>query len=237
MLQILERLRGPAAMTVHIFDSARRDFRAVYRLQRLGAFVLRDDAAAPLPVWAAQCAAETAHTPDPLSAPMTVRRGSLALAGGLGIGRLRLTRVGYLPSDPIPPAAGPAAPVSAGLPAPATAQAHSPAQPAPELIPCDFCAGTGRIRSFAFDPPDAWVDDVCESCGGSGFTEVDLSEPDPSIAKTLALSLAECVRVIDDFYHCPVSSDVDLHAALKAVCQRARKTLTDTGYPLSRWPF
>ena len=229
-------------MTVHIFDSARRDFRAVYRLQRLGAFVLRDDAAAPLPVWAAQCAAETAHTPDPLSAPMTVRRGSLALAGGLGIGRLRLTRVGYLPSDPIPPAAGPAAPVSAGLPAPATAQAHPPAQPdpqdpTPELIPCDVCAGTGRVRvcSFAFDSPDEF--DFCESCGGFGFTEVDLSEPDPSIAKTLALSLAECVRVIDDFYHCPVSSDVDLHAALKAVCQRARKTLTDTGYPLSRWPF
>lgn len=220
--------------------AARLNYLTAYRLQRLGAFVLRDDAAAPLPVWAAQCAAETAHTPDPLSAPMTVRRGSLALLVGLGVGRLRSCPP-RLPLDPIPPAAGPAAPVPAGLPAPATVQARPPAQsdpsPSSDSCPCDVCAGTGRIRSFAFDPPDSWVDDVCESCGGSGFTEVDLSEPEPIPAKLLALSLAECVRAIDDFYHCQVSSDVDLHAALKAACQRARSTLSETGYSLSRWPF
>lgn len=217
--------------------AARLNYLTAYRLQRLGSFVLRDDAAAPLPVWAAQCAAETAHTPDPLSAPMTVRRGAHALARGLGlgIGRLRLTRFGYLPPDPIPPAAGPAALVLAGLPAPATAQAHPPAQPnphpqdpSPELIPCDFCAGTGRVRDAC---------DFCESCDGFGFTEVDLSEPDPSIAKTLALSLADCLQAIDAFYHCQVSGAADLHAALKLSAQRARKTLIDTGYPLSRWPF
>ncbi|MFO1357854.1 hypothetical protein [Plasticicumulans sp.] len=217
--------------------AARRDYLTAYRLQRLGARVpLRTDARAPLAVWAAGAAAQDAHRPDPLTASVRTRSGSRALALGLGL-RLRLRLP--LPLDPVsPPAAGSAAPVPAGLPAPATAQAHPPAQPDPspssDSCPCDACAGTGRIRSFAFDPPDEF--DVCESCG-SGFTEVDLSEPEPIPAKLLALSLAECVRAIDDFYHCQVSSDVDLHAALKAACQRARSTLSETGYSLSRWPF
>ncbi|WP_347279931.1 hypothetical protein [Plasticicumulans sp.] len=223
--------------------AARRDYLTAYRLHRLGARVpLRTDARAPLAVWAAACAAPDARRTDPLSVPLRTRLRALALAQGLGVGRLVTLQRLPLPLDLIPPAAGPAAPPPAGLPAPATAQAHPPAQPdpqdpTPELIPCDVCAGTGRVRvcSFAFDSPDEF--DFCESCGGFGFTEVDLSEPDPSIAKTLALSLAECVRVIDDFYHCPVSSDVDLHAALKAACQRARATLNETGYSLSRWPF
>ena len=82
--------------------AARLNYLTAYRLQRLGAFVLRDDYRAPLAVWAAQCAAETAHTPDPLSAPLTVRRGSLALLVGLGFGRLRSCPP-RLPLDPITP--------------------------------------------------------------------------------------------------------------------------------------
>lgn len=217
--------------------AARLNYLTAYRLQRLGARVpLRTDAGAPLSVWAAYCAAQDARRPDPLTSSVRARSGARSLARGLGLRlRLRLS----LPF-PLPPAAGPAAPVPAGLPAPATAQAHPPAQPDPspssDFCSCDVCDGLGRVPvcSFAFHQPDEF--ELCSQCGGSGLLYLD-PEPDPSIAKTLALSLAECVRVIDDFYHSQVDSDADLHAALKAVCQRARATLNETGYSLSRWPF
>lgn len=216
-------------MTVYVSD-VRRAFRAAYRLQRLGAFVLRDDAAAPLPVWAAQCAAETAHTPDPLSAPLTVRRGAQALAGGLGIGRLRLTRSGHLPADLIPPAAGPAAPPLAGLPAPATVQATEPAQPdlSDDLTLCNVCEGAGFVPvvSFAFDQPDEYC--VCDECGGTGYSVPD--EPAPTSAQQLARALAACVLSVDCFYHSTTAAAADLHADLKATRAQARLTLLRLGF-------
>lgn len=218
-------------MTVHTLDSARRDFRAAYRLQRLRAFVLRDDAAAPLPVWAAQCAAETARMPDPLSASLTVRRGAQALAGGLGIGRLRLTRSGHLPADLIPPAAGPAAPPPAGLLALATAQATEPAQPDPsdDLTLCNVCEGAGfvPVTSFAFHQPDEYC--VCDECGGTGYSSVP-DEPAPTSAQQLARALAACVLSVDAFYYSTTAAAADLHADLKATRAQARLTLLRLGF-------
>lgn len=211
--------------------AARLNYLTAYRLQRLGAFVLRDDYRAPLAVWAAQCAAETARTPDPLSAPLTVRRGAQALAVGLGIGRLRLRRSGHLPADLIPPAAGPAAPPPAGLPAPATVQATEPAQPdfSDDLILCDTCEGTGRLQvcSFSSTPIDEF--DVCHSCGGTGYSSVP-DEPAPTSAQQLARALAACVQSVDCFYHSTTAAAADLHADLKATRAQARLTLLRLGF-------
>lgn len=217
--------------------AARLNYLTAYRLQRLGARVpLRTDAGAPLAVWAAYCAAQDARRPDPLTSSVRARSGARSLARGLGLRlRLRLS----LPF-PLPPAAGPAAPVLEGLPAPATAQAHPPAQPDPspssDSCPCDACGGSGRVPVSAFVFPRSDNCYFCTQCGGSGLLYLD-PEPEPTPAKLLALSLADCFQAIDAFYHCQVSGAADLHAALKLSAQRARKTLTDTGYPLSRWPF
>lgn len=60
--------------------------------------------------------------------------------------------------------------------------------------------------------------------------QLDFDEPESSPAQELAFSLAACVRAVDDFYRCPVSSAHDLHEALRAAKARARRTLVHFGY-------
>ncbi len=80
---------------------------------------------------------------------------------------LLLAQLGWLPDPEPDPDPSPA----------------SPTLPAPELVPCPDCDGTGRVTAF-FGPDDDQGEIDCRACGGAGEVEPGTAreseaEPDP----------------------------------------------------------